>query len=532
MKIKKTFAAALLAGTAMTAVPAMAADATADLARQIQMLQDQLRSVQQQLEALKAAGSAQKDDLAKETAAREASEKAARDAALAAGGTLIFTDGKAQVVPPANPKVVESAAHVLTLSSADNAWTIQPTGRIHFDMGAYLAQKPDGTTGPLTATAGNGKLTSGINVRRARFGVTGKANDVFTYSLIFDLGGSPDSTTPLINTASIGYTGIANTILEAGYFAHFFTLEESISSNNVLFIERSTPATITSSVNSGDPRSGVGFRTWDTNWWFGAYLTGSAPGDAHALNKRRLGAYQRLTYNPIQDAAALQSLHFGIGAAQLFDVPDTGELTAATITLSDRPELRIDTTNSWLNTGALGTVANPVTSVQVYSAETAAAFGSFFYMGEYFKAVVNRRGKTAATFDGAYIAASYTIGGRRTYTANCGCYGGVTPATSFNPLKGGEGAFEFAARISYQDLVDNYTSSLTAASQPNLVNGGRQTNLTFGVNWYWTPNIMWKLNYIHSHFDKAGPIPTATSRVRAPLGLEIDALAARFQVTF
>jgi phosphate-selective porin OprO/OprP len=503
-----------------------AADAQqGDTSRQLQTLQDQMRTLQQQLDALKAADVAQKEALAKETATREAAEKAARDAAVEAGGTLVLEGGRARVRPPANPMVTQSGTNRFTMSSADGQWTIAPTGRIHFDFGTYLNQSPDGVTGP--GTVAGGKLSSGVNARRARLGVTGKAWNDFTYSLILDAGGATDGTAA-INTASIGYTGIPNTIVEMGYMAQFFTLEEATSSNDVTFIERSSPTTIASSFNAGDPRASAGFRTWGPDWWFGAYFTSSTPNVAHALTKRGFGAYQRATYNVINDP--LQTLHIGVGVAEIFQAPNTGPNTAQSFTLSDRPEIRIDPTTI-LNTGALGTVANPVTGATVYAGELAATSGSFFFKSEYFRYDVSRRGKSKANLMGTYAEASYTFGGRRGYTANCGCYSGINPITPFSPVKGGNGAVELAARVSYTDLIDDYTSNLTAAAQPNLVNGGRQLNYTLGVNWYWNSNMLWKFNYVRTAYNKANPI-TATNLTPTRLGLDVDTLAARFQVMF
>ncbi len=527
--MKKSILATTALTFALLAAPSFAADNTADLSRQIQALQDQLRAMQQQLDAIKASDETQREAIAKETAAREATEKAARDANLEAGGRNSIENGTVKLIPPSNPKVVESAAHSFVLSSPDGNWTIQPTGRIHMDMGAYISQKPEGTTGP--GTVAGGKLTSGVNARRLRFGVTGRAAQDFTYDFIYEAGGTNDGVPALgaqgINAAKIGYTGIRNTIIEVGYGAQFFTLEEATSSNNIMFMERSTPTTLATSFNSGDPRFAAGFRTWEANWWFGAYMTSSVPGAVKNLTNRGFGAYQRATYQPIQND--LESLHIGVGAAEVFDIPDSGPGTARSFTMADRPEVRIDGTNI-LSTGALGTVANPVTGVVVYNVESAAAFGQFFYEGEYFHYVVDRRGKTAAQFDAGYVEASYAIGGRRQYTANCGCYSGITPIENFSPRFGGMGAFELAARVSYANLVDQYSSGIpTAVAQPNAVNGGRQINYTLGLNWFWNSNMLWKLDYIHSHFDKANAV---ASGVAVGTGLDIDALAARFQVMF
>lgn len=530
--------AALLASTALS-MPAFAADSTE---KQIQMLKEQLRAMQQQLEALQTSNAAQNDAIAKETAARESAEKEAQKKILDAGGHLVFANGKTEAVPPANPKVVESGSHKFMLSSADGKWTIAPAGRIHMDFGGYLSQKPEGTSGfGVAAPAGSGRLTGGTNVRRARLGFQGKAAGDFEWSLILDAGGTNDGypgtgTAQLINQAKISYMGIKNTAIEAGIWAQYFAMDEATSSNNIVFIERATPSVVAGSVGAGDPRVGAGFRTWDKNYWIGAYLTGSTPGDVHALNTRRFAAYERVTYQVL--AQDLATIHVGVSAFQTIKVPDSGPGTAHTITLSDRPEFRIDGSQP-LSTGALGTVANPVTSVNIYGVETAGTYGSFYYQGEWFWYKVKRApGAVAAfntranvDFNGGYVQASYTFGGRRTYNAAEGVYGGITPVQNFSPKDGGMGAFELAARVSQLDLSDKYDPSNTAAAQPGFVNGGRQTSYTVGLNWIWNSYMLWKFNYIHTNIDKTNPAVTiAAGGLKS--GLKLDAIGVRWQVSF
>jgi len=532
--------AALLASTAIVSMPALAADKTDSTTKQIQMLKDQLRAMQQQLEALQSSNASTQDAVAKETAARQAADKAAKDAALAAGGHLVFADGQSKIVPPANPKVTESATHRFTLSSADGNWTIAPTGRVHLDLGGYLSYSAKNPTlGPINNTTQS--LSSGFNARRARLGVTGKAMGDFTYSLILDAGSSQDSGTNLpgvpasgsqpvipgatsIQQAQIGYTGIKNTIIELGYSDTFFTLDEATSSNDIMFMERASPSNIATAFNGGDNRSNVGFRTWGENYWIGAYFTGPTIGDSHTTVGERVGAFQRVTFNPIQEGTT--SVHIGAAIDELIKAPNTGAGTARSISLSDRPELRIDPTN-FLNSGALGTVASPVTGGQVYNIESAAALGNFFYQGEYFHETVQRLGRTSASFDGGYAEVSYTFGGHRTYVANAGAYSGVNPITPFSVKNGGMGAFEIAARVSYQDLVDQFLTN-TAAAQPNAVNGGRQTNYDFGVNWYLNSNMRFMVNYIHSNFAKKN----ASAAGAVNIGASMDAIAGRFQFVF
>lgn len=524
MKIRNAVATVLLMTTALTPLASNAAETGAEIAREIQALKEQLGAMQKQLEALQAREAESREALAKEVETREAAERAAREANLSAGGRNVMEGGAMRMIPPSNPRVTQSGTNRFAMSSPDGAWTIAPTGRVHFDMGVYLNQKAEGATGPGTVVGG--RLTNGVNARRARLGITGRAMTDFTYSLILDAGGAQDATAA-INEARITYTGMPNTIFEIGYGAQYFPLDDANSSNDIMFLERASPVTVASSFNAGDPRFSAGMRRWAPNWFAGAYLTASTPNVAHGLTTRGFGAYERISFNPIQND--LTSIHIGVSSAQVFEAPNAGPNTPGSFTLSDRPEVRIDPTNI-LNTGALGTAANPVTSAQVYGVEAAGAFGSFFMQGEYLHDVVKRR-LDAVNVGGGYVQASYTIGGRRTYVPASGAYSNVNPITPFSPKNNGWGAFEFAARVSYMDLVDNYTSSLSAADQPFMVNGGRQTNYTLGFNWFWNSNMLWKFNFIHTEFDKANPI-TAASALPIPLGLSLDTFAARFQFMF
>lgn len=524
MKMRSAAAAVLLMSTSLTPFASQAADGSAELAREIQALKDQLGAMQKQLEALQTREAESRQALEREVETRQATERHAREQNLVAGGRTVMEGGVMRMIPPANPKVTQSGTNRFAMSSADGAWTLAPTGRVHFDMGFYLNQKAEGATGPGTVTGG--RLTNGVNARRARLGITGRAMTDFTYALILDAGGAQDATAAL-NEARISYTGMPNTIFEIGYGAQYFPLDDSNSSNDIMFLERSSAVSIASSFNAGDPRFSAGARRWGPNWFAAAYVTASTPNVPHGLTTRGFGAYERFSFNPIQDD--LTSVHIGVSAAQIFEAPNTGPNTPGSFTLSDRPEVRIDPTNI-LNTGALGTIGNPVTSAQVYGVEAAAAFGSFFMQGEYLHDVVKRR-LDSVNVGGGYVQASYTIGGRRTYVPASGAYSGVNPITPFSPKNNGWGAFEFAARVSYMDLVDNYNSSLLAIDQPFMVNGGRQTNYTLGFNWFWNSNMLWKFNFIHTEFDKANPI-TATSALPIPLGLSLDTFAARFQFMF
>ena len=101
-------------------------------------------------------------------------------------------------------------------------------------------------------------------------------------------------------------------------------------------------------------------------------MTGNGPQFAFLAR----GAYQ-----VIQQKDA--TFHVGFNYANLFD-PSIGPNLQA-VSLSDRPELRIDPT-SFFTTGNI-----PASGGQVFGAEVAASYKNFFAQGEYYHYIVDTR---------------------------------------------------------------------------------------------------------------------------------------------
>ncbi len=102
---------------------------------------------------------------------------------------------------------------------------------------------------------------------------------------------------------------------------------------------------------------------------------------------------------------------------------------------------------------------------------------------------------------GAYVETKYflTKGDYRTYDLNKGAFGAAKIKHNFHPFKCGDwnlidgwGGWELVAQWSYLDLDDwrDHPASNGKA--------GTQNDLTFGVNWFWNPNIRWIFQYTRS----------------------------------
>jgi phosphate-selective porin OprO and OprP len=199
------------------------------------------------------------------------------------------------------------------------------------------------------------------------------------------------------------------------------------------------------------------------------------------------------------------------------------------------PERWVDPTEI-LNTGAIGTAANPLTNAEVYGVGAIAEWHNFLLDGEYYRIYVNRQGLATNSFDGGYIEGSWMLTGeQKEYSEVAGTYLRPVPEYMFLPFDGSCcGAFELAARYSTINPNDNYAPVPTPGS--NSVEGGRQTVYTVGLNWYPNANIRYLLDYLHGNINKrfstAAGGGVAGTPPGTPVGGSFDAIVLRTQVAF
>jgi len=442
----------------------------------------------------------------------------------------------AKAVAPAPTAVVKmSPANRPSICTVDNQNCVALSGRLHFDVGGYSYSPNSLLTTPQD-------LNNGVNARRARIGVGGTFMGDWNYLLAFEFGGSSDGLPPVagaptsfIHDAFLSYTALKPVAFEGGYTTLPITLDWATSSNDIMFMERASSSNIATNMVAGSYRSAVGFRATDDLFWAGAYLTGPTAGTTHIFAptatavgspgtlgspgfSEQMGAVGRATVQLLQDEN--YSLHVGGDAQFLITPPGTH-----TLTLSDRPELRIDPT-SIVSTGAIATISH----AQVYNVEAAAGLGPLFFQGEYYWYDVQRSfGLPSLHFNGWYAQGSWTITGEhRKYNPSAGSYAGIVPDYPFSLTTGGWGAWEIAARYSFVDLNDLFTPGIPT-SVTHGVAGGTQGIYTVGLNWYINRNIRIMLNYLHGSVDK---FSGATATAGADIGAKFDALAMRTQIAF
>lgn len=525
MSLRKYLLSGVAACGALILIAPAHAQSSNQLNSQIQALQEQVRMLNQQLQSL-------------QTQVVQTQRNQAVTSATVA-------DMKTAPAPSPSGVVVTMANGRPTISTADGQNSISLTGRIHWDVGDYMNYKPatlrGGTGTPPT------DLNSGENVRRARLGVVGKIAGDWNYGLIYDFGGSTDngagtpgstaaSASGGIETAELTYNGFRPFAIEGGVEDVPYTLDEATSSNDIMFIERSSSQVVAANLVAGDFRENFGGHWNNDRAWLGAYFTGPATGTIHGITNgvaQEIGATQRATYQVLQSDD--YSFHVGLDASELLK-PETSGGARVVTNFSDRPELRIDPT-SILSTGTLGSVTNPVTGASVLGGELAGGIGPAFAQAEYFHYNVNRTDLSSAAFNGGYLEGSYTITGEhRKYNPGSGAYTGISPAHPFDIKtfsQGNWGALELGARYSIINLNSNYSNGQVTSASTSAVAGGQQQVITVGANWYVNNNIRFMLDYMHGIIDK----PETTAGVTGvPLGsgvgAKFDAIALRTQVAW
>jgi phosphate-selective porin OprO and OprP len=511
----------------------------AALKKQLRLLEEKLDRLQKQTVANTAAAVAKANTKADSTTAAVVKTSAKADSKVS---TFDANAANVPIKAPAAPQgaIVTMPNNRPTVCSADGQNCIALTSRLDFDAGGYDYH-------PNTTNTNPQRLDDGVNARRARIGVLGKFLGDWDYTLFYDFGGSSDGFAGTasangtkvdflpggalsgIERAYLTYNGLkpfgGQLAIDGGYMKVLYALDESTSSNDTLFLERASSEVIAVNIAAGNRRSAFGARWYNDIFWAGAYATGPTTGAIHSASStnpdgstEQLGATARVAGQVISGPG--YSLHLGADAEWLIKPPHNLVEDSFTLTLSDRPELRIDPTDI-IDTGAI----SGVSGAQVYSAEAAAAYGPLFFQGEYFWYNVARNnvvpGLPSLKFQGGYAEASFVLTGEtHPYIPATAAYGGIIPANPFSLWGGGWGAWEIAARVSTMNLNDQLGTT-------NGVAGGQQTIYTAGVNWYVNGNVRFMFDYLHGNIVKQ-----ISPTNNGDAGAKFDAFAMRTQVAF
>jgi phosphate-selective porin OprO/OprP len=410
------------------------------------------------------------------------------------------------------------------LRSADGAFSAELHGVVQFDAGGYFQDNV-----PAAQTDAHARdLNDGTNFRRARIGIGGKFYSDFNYNVLFDFGGYGSEDAGKIQEAWVEYAGLPHSRFRVGAFAPLLGLEDAVSTNSMLFLERPAMAEISRTLAGGDRRTGAQAAFGGDHWLAAAAITSNGVStlntNASALGTQnydeQLGYTARLAASPLHGEDYL--VHVGVNGSLVSKPGDAGPAAAIRygLQLRDRPELSLDSTRL-IDTGAID-----ADGARQWGLELAAQWKSFYVEGEYFDISIQRRNPALSDpdFKGWYVEGSWVLTGEpRKYNPLTAAFDGPSPAHPFGK-DGGHGAFELGLRYSVADL-NYHEGALGAATPADGIRGGEQKIFAAGLNWYFNTDVRLMLQYQHVDIDRL-------NSAGAQIGQDYNTLAVRSQVAF
>lgn len=364
------------------------------------------------------------------------------------------------------------------LESKDSLIALEFGGSLFVDH-AYFHQDSQ-----LSENYGFLESKSGTELRRARLFFSGTIYGNTHFKLQTDFSG--DEVT--VKDAYIGISDIpvfGNLLI--GHFkepfrlsaltsSKYFTLMEG-GANSYFFQSRNNGAMIFNDFLNNNLSAQFGaFRNADNN------SNDVLANDGYALTGRVTGI-------PFRDSPKRRLLHFGVGYS--FRKPDSREYR---ISISPGSHLA----ENYLNTGTIEIVNN----VGLMNLETAYVHGPFSIQAEYLSASVNTVGYRYH-FSNYYAELSYFITGEsKNFKSSYDGFGRVKPNSNFGISQNGPGAWEVALRYSKTDLNDQ------------LIVGGKQSELTFGINWYLNSASRFMINYVRANIEDKGNLNIIQGRLQ------------------
>lgn len=383
------------------------------------------------------------------------------------------------------------------IDSAKKNLRIRFNGRVLLD-GGYIGADNELKRAFPDLEGGN------VQFRDLRVTMFGTLYDWMEFKLSMDFANVRDVKDEWIRFTKIPYIGP----ITLGHMKESFSLEELTSTKHLTFMERALPT-----VAFAPGRDfGISHQTTLLNqqmtWALGVFLnTGSISdlGDStdqiSEANGWNLTA--RVTGLPWYEDSGKNLLHLGLSYTHQFRGREDAESEVRT-----RPESRL-TNVRLVDTGKFVT-----RGMDRINTELAIVSGPFSLQGEYFHLFADSDEAGDPQFWGFYLYGSYFITGEhRNYDRSRGAFSRIKPNRDFHLFKGGWGALELALRFSYIDL------------NGGSIRGGREHDLTAGLNWYLNEKVRFMFNYIRAKAkDRESPPPIEDGIA--------DILQVRFQIIF
>ncbi|MBL8497845.1 porin [Nitrosomonas sp. JL21] len=396
----------------------------------------------------------------------------------------------------------------LKLKSTDGNVEFALNGRGHFDVHSLY---PDTASADYPAF-GSQLLSSndrdGFNWRRTYATLTGK---IYGVNFKFENDFAVNATTEFPHSLREAWvsTKLGPGQLTVGQFKPYRGMEEITSSNELTLMER--PSTSSTGIYSGRQfLTGLGYRALiKDNIGLGIYVMSLSH---FGLPIEGISYGGRAVWLPIDQAGHI--LHLGLSLSR-----DTANKDSISAKAVDVYGGRQGISQSLGTAGAASGSPNQST----ISAELAYSIGSATLQSEYALSRLDHThsvGKEAkdSTIQAFYLQGSWFVTGEHVvYKKDRGAFGKPKPTRKW-------GALELAGRY---DFAENLQQSLIADPCRTSTSKCQVQVITFGVNWYPTPNVRFMLNYYISE------AMLGTSGLGAPSHKDhLSALSFRTQINF
>lgn len=364
-----------------------------------------------------------------------------------------------------NPEVQDG---IVNFTSDDGSYRFWMDNRVMFDAAVFS----NDTYNPI----GNG-----LTIRRARIAFKAILWNNWYTELDLDFSGSATEMKDMI----VGYMmPEQNLILKAGHFRENFGMETVTTSRYLTFMERSLMSKL-------DPSRHLGFQAhhWGERYNLigGVHFNTQGDNEEVELSKdqnKDLGIDEgysltgRAVFRPIYDVDKV--LHLGV--AGTYRTPKTHTEVPNMFRYSTRSHTSINR-KKYIDTDDISDVDTEV----AYDFELAGAYKNFMFQGEYKGYNVSRMNDLeTVNIDGMYIQAAYLLfGGRYNYNKADGEFTRLTNGKDWGEL-------EVALRYDYVNANDFDAK----------VYGGSAEGYSFGLNYYFNPNVKFMMNYIYNNHDR------------------------------
>jgi phosphate-selective porin OprO/OprP len=173
----------------------------------------------------------------------------------------------------------------------------------------------------------------------------------FSYRLLLEFGGSGTEAQGRINDAYVMYTGLAPFAFQLGAYSPPANLADGTATEDLLFIERATPAELSRALAGADGRFGLGVRVNGARGLAALTFTGRTATDPEVFDSQQavVGRLGGLVLT-----APDYNVHLGANGTYVLQPPDLSGAVSNRygIRFRDRPEIRVDSTRL-IDTGVI-----------------------------------------------------------------------------------------------------------------------------------------------------------------------------------